>query len=255
MATATAHAGSSAEMRAGLPGRRYDHFFFSGMALLMLASVFLGFAHSYYLAGVFHAPLPSLTIHVHGAVFSTWILLLVTQASLVSAGRVDIHRRLGIAGFFLACLMVVLGVLAATDGLVRSLSRGTSPNGLDPKTFYIIPMTDMLIFAVLVFFAFRARVNPAAHKRIILVATTGLLIAAVARWPFALVHRKPLTAALLTYAFLLVLAGYDLWSTRKIHRATLWASAFLIFVQQVRFPIGQTAAWHAFATWAQSLGR
>jgi hypothetical protein len=37
--------------------------------------------------------------------------------------------------------------------------------------------------------------------------------------------------------------------------ATLWASAFLIVVQQIRFPIGQTAAWHAFATWAQNLGR
>jgi len=47
-----------------LPGRRYDHYFFSGMALLMLATVFEGFARTYYLAGVFHAPLPSLIIHV-----------------------------------------------------------------------------------------------------------------------------------------------------------------------------------------------
>jgi FtsH-binding integral membrane protein len=224
------------------------------MALVMLASVFVGFAPSYYFAGVFRAPLPSLTIHVHGALFSAWILLLVTQTSLVSAGRVDIHRRLGIAGFLLACLMVVAGVLAATDLLVRSVSLPIGPNGLDAKTFYIIPMSDMLIFAVLVFFALRARFNPAAHKRIILVATTGLLIAAIARWPLAMVHRKPLMAALLSYIFLLILAGYDLWSTRKVHHATIWASAFLIFVQQIRLPIGQTAAWHAFATWVQSLG-
>ena len=255
MSTAAGHAGSSLEAGVGLPGRRYDDVFFSGMALLMLASVFLGFAHTYYLTGVFRAPLPSLIIHVHGAVFSTWILLLVTQTSLVSAGRVDIHRRLGIAGFFLACLMIVVGVLAATDSLARSLSRPIGPTGLDAKTFYIIPMTDILIFAVLVFFAFRARFHPAAHKRLILIATTGLLIAAVARWPFAMVYRKPLVATLLTYVFLIILAGYDLWSTRKVHRVTLWASAFLIFVQQIRFPIGQTAAWHAFATWAQSLAR
>jgi hypothetical protein len=221
------------------------------MALMMLASVFLGFAHSYYLAGVFHAPLPSLIVHIHGAVFSAWILLLVTQTSLVSAGRVNIHRRLGIAGFLLACFMVVLGVLAATD----ALSRPNSPSGLDVKTFYIIPMTDMLIFSVLVFSAFRARFNPAAHKRLIIIATTGILIAAVARWPFAMVHRKPLVAALLSYIFLLVLIAYDFWSTRKVHPATLWAAAFLIVVQQIRFPIGQTAVWHAFATWAQNLGR
>ena len=251
MATAAAHAGSAVEVQAALPGSRYDHFFFSGMALLILGSVFLGFAHSYYLAGVFHAPLPSLIVHIHGAVFSTWILFLVAQTSLVSAGRVDIHRRLGIAGFLLACLMVVLGVLAATD----SLSRPNTASGIDVKTFYIIPMTDMLIFAVLVFFAFRARFNPSAHKRIILIATIGIILAAVARWPFAMVHRKPLMAALLSYVFLLILAAYDLWSRHKIHRATLWASAFLIVVQQIRFPIGQTAAWHSFATWAQSLAR
>jgi len=251
MATATARVDNSVKVRSASPGRRYDHCFFSGMALLILASVFLGFAHTYYLAGVFHAPLPSRIIHIHGAVFSTWILLLITQTSLVAAGRVDIHRRLGIAGFLLACLMIVLGVLAATE----ALSRPNSPSGLDVKTFYIIPMTDMLIFAVLVFFAFRARFNPSAHKRIILIATIGIMIAAISRWPFSMVNRKPLVAALLSYGFLLLLAAYDLWSTRKVHRATIWASAFLIIVQQIRFPIGQTAAWHSFATWAQTLGR
>jgi FtsH-binding integral membrane protein len=116
-------------------------------------------------------------------------------------------------------------------------------------------MTDMLIFATLVFFAFRARSNPPAHKRLILVATIALMIAAVARWPLALVHRNPIRATLLTYIFLLILVGYDIWSTRKVHRATLWAGAFLIFVQQIRIPIGKTAAWQAFASWAQSVAR
>src|SRR6267143_5875011 len=108
MATAVAHPSTTIKPAMGMPGRRYDHLFFSIMALCMLGTVFAGFARTYYLAGVFHAPLPSLIIHLHGAAFSCWILLLVTQTSLVSAGRVDIHRRLGIAGFLLACLMVTL---------------------------------------------------------------------------------------------------------------------------------------------------
>ena len=242
---------SPAKFAAIVPGRRFDHLFFSGMALVMLGTVFLGFAHTYYLAGIFHAPLPSLIIHLHGAAFSCWIVLLVTQTSLVSAGRVDIHRRLGIGGFFLACLMVILGVLAATDSLVRE----AGPPGRDPKFFYIIPLTDMLVFGTLVFFAFRARSNPPAHKRLILISTIGLMIAAIARWPFAIVHRMPIRASLFSYVFLLMLVAYDLWSTRKVHRATIWAGAFLIFVQQIRVPIGNTAAWHTFATWAQTLAR
>ena len=251
MATVMARPSSPAKLSIAVPGRRYDHLFFSGMALVMLATVFVGFAPTYYLAGVFQAPLPSLIVHLHGAAFSCWILLLIAQTSLVSAGRVDIHRKLGIAGFLLACLMVTLGVLAATD----SLGRGTGPSGLDAQFFYVIPMTDMLIFATLVFCAFRARSNPSAHKRLIFVATSALLVAAIVRWPFVLVHRKPMMATLASYLFLMILVGYDLWSTRRVQRATMWAVGFLIFMQQIRIPIGKTAAWHAFAAWAQSLAR
>jgi hypothetical protein len=70
MATAIAPAGNPAKSRISVPGRRFDHLFFSGMVLLMLATVFVGFAHTYYLAGVFHAPLPSLIVYIHGAAFS-----------------------------------------------------------------------------------------------------------------------------------------------------------------------------------------
>src|ERR1700736_5653351 len=200
---ATAVATSTVKARAGLPGRKYDHVFFPGMAVLLLGSVFFGFARSYYLAGIFRAPLPSAIIHVHGALFSSWILFLLAQTTLVAAGRADLHRRIGIAGFSLACLMVVVGVWAATN----SLGRSGGPPGIDPKKFYIIPITDMLIFSVLVFFVYRARVDSAAHKRIIIIATVALMIAAVARWPIPAVQGNPLTAALVSYGFLLLLAA------------------------------------------------
>jgi hypothetical protein len=232
------------------PGRRFDHVLFTSMALVMLVTVFVGFAHTYYLAGVFRAPLPSRIIHVHGAVFSCWILLLVAQTSLVSAGRVDIHRRLGVAGFFLGCLMIVLGVVAATDALARG-----APAGRDPQMFYIIPLTDILIFAVLLYFAFRSRLDPPAHKRFIYIATIAVLTPAIARLPFAFVFRKSSVVALLADSFLLVLLGYDLWSTHRIHRATLWAGSLLIVVLQFRVPVGKTEAWHTFAAWVLHLVR
>ena len=251
MATAIAQAGNVAKSSASVPGRRFDHLFFSSMTLLMLATVFLGFARTYYLAGVFHAPLPSAIVHIHGAAFSCWMLLLITQTSLVAAGRVDLHRRLGIAGFVLGCLMVILGAWAATDSLVRA----AGPPGRDVLAFYIVPMMGMVIFATFLGFAFRARRNPAEHKRLIYIATTALLIAAVSRWPFAFVNRKPPVAGFCSYFFLLTLVSYDLWSTRKIHRATLWAGAFLIILQQSCYLIGPTAAWHALASWVQTHAR
>ena len=129
----------------------------------MLVTVLLGFARTYYLAGIFRAPLPSLVIHIHGAAFTVWILLLVTQTSLVAAGRTDIHRKLGIAGFLVGCLMIILGVMASTDSLVRHAGQ-VGPSGLDAGTFYIIPLSDILLFAVFLFLAFRNRRDSPAHK-------------------------------------------------------------------------------------------
>jgi hypothetical protein len=237
MTTTTAYPSAVAKHTTNLRGSRFDALFFPGMALLVLATVFAGFAPTYYLAGLFHAPLPSTIIHVHGAVFSCWVLLLITQTSLVSAGRVDIHRRLGIAGMLLACLMVVVGVWAATDALVRNF-----PPGKDAKAFFIVPITDMVVFPTLIFFAFRARFNPPMHKRLILVATVALMTAPIARLPFEFVHRKPPRAHLGAYIFLLLLIVYDLFSLRRVHRATLWAGGFLVFMQQISAPISKTAA-------------
>ena len=157
---------------------------------------------------MFRAPLPNWVIHVHGAAFTLWIFLLIVQTSLVSAGRVDIHRRLGILVFGLACAMVILGTMAATD----LLRRGVAAQSVDAKTFYASSLGDIVIFGTLIFFAFRTRSNPAAHKRLILIATITLLAAAINRWPFPIILREPILITLIDDAFLLPLVAYDLWS-------------------------------------------
>src|SRR5437870_683872 len=68
-------------------------------------SAFAGFAPTYFLRGLSDkAPLSPL-LHVHGAAFSAWLLLLVTQSTLVAAHRVAWHKRLGIFGAVLAAAM------------------------------------------------------------------------------------------------------------------------------------------------------
>jgi uncharacterized membrane protein len=166
---------------------------------------------------------------------------------------VDLHRRLGLLGFALACLMVILGLLAATDMLGRQMASGAPGIAFKAKAFYAIPLSDMLVFSTLIYFAFRNRFNPAAHKRLILIATITLLDAAFVRWPLPHSWWNLHLAQACCYPLLLLMMGYDLWSTRKIHRATLWASAFLVVIQQVRFPIGRTALWQGFAAWMHHL--
>jgi hypothetical protein len=215
------------------------------MAAVVLVTIFVGFARTYYLAGVFGAPLPSLTVHLHGAAFSCWVLLFIAQVALVSAHRVDLHRRLGVFGFCLAAAMVILGVLAATESLFRRASVAA-------RIFYIIPLADMLAFSTLIILAYRFRSNPAAHKRLILIATIALLEAGFARWPYPAHWWNLRMAEICTCGLLLLVVAYDLFSLRTIHRATLWAGLSVAFVEQVRHPIGNTAFWQNFAAWVQS---
>ena len=216
--------------------------------MLILIAVLVGFAHSYFLAGMFWAPLRNPLLHIHGALYTLWILLFITQTSLVAAGRVDLHRRLGIAGFVLACLVVVMGVLIATQQLVDDGQPGDAGTG--KRAFYAVTLSDMLMFATLIWLAYRNRMRPVIHKRLVLIGTLAIMDAAYDRWPVpAPWWDDRVTPLICTYPVLLLLMGYDWWSTRKVQRVTLWASAFLIVVQQGRDPLGRTAPWQAFADW------
>jgi FtsH-binding integral membrane protein len=233
--------------------RRYDRIFFPVLAAFMLVAVFVGFARTYYLAGVFRAPLPNLLIHIHGAVFSAWIILLIVQTLLVAARRVDLHRRLGLMGFGLACAMVALGLMSGVDEMARHSGPGTQ--GVRARVSFVLPITDMLVFATLVYFGYRNRFNPSAHRRYLIIATVMILDAAIVRWPIHASWWHLQAAQICSYVFLLLLVGYDLWTTGKIQRATLRASVFLVVVQQVRMPIGRTAGWQGFAVWVENVAR
>jgi hypothetical protein len=89
------------------------------------------------------------------------------------------------------------------------------------NTFYAAALGDIFIFASLVFFAFRERFNPASHIRLILIATIALLGVAINRRPFEIIDREPFLTNIFDEAFLLSLIAFDLWSMRKVHRATI----------------------------------
>ncbi len=68
------------------------------MTFLLWATVVFGFAKTYFLAGMVSAPLPDTLIHVHGAVFTLWMVLLAVQVGLVSARKVKWHKHWGWLG-------------------------------------------------------------------------------------------------------------------------------------------------------------
>jgi len=225
-----------------------ERIFYTGMSVAILATVFAGFSRTFYLRPRFQQvqPLVPLLI-VHGIVFSSWILLLITQTSLVAARRTRTHMKLGIAGGVLAASMVVIGTVTA---IVRAKGSVSPIPGVNPLSFLTIPLGDMLVFAILIGAAFYFRRKPDVHKRLMLLATIGILPAAVARLPFDFIQRTgPLAFFGLSDLFIIPCLIYDLATRGRPHRATMIAGALIVISHPLRMVIGGTHAWLVFATW------
>jgi hypothetical protein len=228
---------------------RYDDLFFSGMAGVALIAVLVGFARTYFLAGLFQAPLPNLLVHIHGAVFTLWIILFITQISLVTADHVSVHRRLGLLGFVLAMVMIMLGTVTASDSLARHVVQPGTETVKGVRAFYAVPLGAMLMFSTFIYFGYRNRFQPAAHKRLMWFATMSLLDAGFDRWPIFAPYSLPIVNLICYTPLLLLMIGYDWWSTGKVQPVTIWATIFMVVVQQGRHPLGYTAAWQSFSAW------
>ncbi len=231
--------------------RTREHRFFAGMSGVIALIVFIGFARTYYLAALFDAkPLAAPIVHIHGAMFTCWITLLVAQTSLVATGHERIHRRLGLIGLGLAPLIVLLGVLVA----IEMVKRFAVVPSVDSPLIFAVALSEIVGFAVPTFFALRFRRRPSFHKRLIMIGTIAMTTAGFGRWPISFLLHKPLPAMLAAFTLLLSLIVFDLLSMRRLHPATIWGSAWVATVELSGFALGHTAAWHTFAVHVRSLG-
>jgi len=219
--------------------------FFLGMAAAMVVLTFAGFAPSYYLSGAFGGPRLSLLVHVHGAVFTLWMLLYAIQTGLISAGRADIHRIVGPAAVLVAVAMVPLGIATAIITKQVTAAAHLPPQG-PPLIF---PLGAILTFAVLTAWAVAMRKRSAWHKRLMLLGTLAILttpLARVTRFTH-LPLTPPLGGMVLTDVLLVALVAYDLRALGRLHAATKWGGAFFLVTQLVRIVLNMTPAWQAFA--------
>lgn len=226
--------------------------FYAGMAIAILVTVLVGFGRSFFLRPLFpEHPAPSEPIfYVHGVMFTLWILLFVAQVSLVSAGKIRLHRKIGSFGAVLVIAMVVLGVLGALTAASRTTGFVNIP--VPPLQFLAIPLFDMVLFLGFVVLAFVYRRDPQRHKRWMLLATLNLITAAIARWP-VVSTLGPLAYFAITDLFVVALAVWDFHSRGRLHPVTLWGGLILIISQPLRLIVSGTAGWLVFAQWATSL--
>jgi len=211
------------------------------IAVFMPLVVLIGFARSYYLKTLFgFPPLPSLLVHIHGAVMTAWVALFAVQVGLVASHRTRLHMKLGILGSVLALLVFVVGTLTG----LAAAARGSAIPGWEPLRFLIIPLGDMAAFAALVGAALYYRRKLDIHKRLMLLSALNLLPAAVARIPVDFIQNN---GALAFYGLpdlcVVAVVAYDTIKQRRLHPAYFWGALLLVASHPLRIMLARTDIW------------
>lgn len=242
-----------ATLAVGHGRRSAERLFYTGIAVAMFSTVFLGFARSFFLRPWFpEVPAPTEPVFfVHGVAFTAWLVLLVVQPALVAAHRTDLHRKVGWLGAGLAVAMVALGVYGALVAARRPTGFVEVP--VPPLQFLAVPLFDMALFATLVGLAVAKRRDTQSHKRLMLLASVNLLAAGIARWPFAMMQAGPPMYFGLSDLFIVALLAWDLASRGRLHPVTLWGGLAIVVSQPLRLVLSGTGAWLTFAGWAVGL--
>jgi hypothetical protein len=233
----------------GFQARPGDHRFFSLITIAAAATIIAGFANTYLpkvSAGV--PDLPAV-IHVHAAVFTAWLVVLVAQTTLVLTGRTAVHRRLGGAAMVVAVLMLVVGT--ATSITAARLGHRGIPGVEFPDAdgFLLLNLGALGAFATLTAAGWYFRRDAQTHKRLMLMGTAaGLVGPGASRLPFA--SGNPPVIAALVFLFLLAGPVYDLVTRRRVHAAYVWGLvAALASLPPIVALVSATAAWHRIAAW------
>lgn len=152
---------------------------------------------------------------IHGLLCGAWMILLFVQSSLISAGNVRVHRRLG-----MAAMVVAIGVALSTIWVFYMAWKGWSVMSYDVKANRLL-LPSFALFAAL---GFINRRRPDYHKRFMLTGTFFMLEPVLGR-----VYDPAIVPLLVGWSVPQVDAFYPIW------KFALWTGYFLsLFVYDWR---------------------
>lgn len=197
-------------------------------ALLMSAIVLAGF-WPYYAGLAGGGPARHWVMHLHGAAYTGWLVLLVTQVALVYRRQVRTHQRFGRFAAVYAIGLLLLGAAVMIVAPVLHVRAGEWP--LDQAAgFLVLPIGDLLLFGGFFGAGLYYRRAPATHKRLMLLASNALIFPGAARFG------DPSVGMIFGLWFLpIVLAmAFDQFTTGRIHRVyVLGIAVMLVFFARV----------------------
>lgn len=230
------------------PARRFKPSFFFWLALAMCVFVFGGFGmHSAIpaLRGDF-PPAPPI-VHLHGLVFVSWMLLLLVQTGLVSAGNVKLHRSLGTWGIAHATAVIFLGALIQLVASRAGMDAGRSPAG---EGLYL-GLLAVIGFPIMFTLAIRNTKRSEIHKRMIMFAMLPVLPPGVNRfWSSLLGLDDPIPTFWLYLTLWTMAAAILLHEWRKTGRISgysLFGTAWIVIEGAVHEAVMVSPSYEQFA--------
>jgi hypothetical protein len=228
--------------------------FYPLIAIVLVVFITIGFSRTYYLRFLFDLPPMRTVMLVHGLVFTAWLVLFLAQTRLIAAHRVDLHRKLGIAGALLTIGVVVTSFAAM---LVSAATPRLSQLGLTAPQASIVPFVGTTQFAILVAAGIALRHRAGLHKRFMLLALITAVAPAVARitaffgWrEYLLPMQMILIAAIVTWCLV-----YDWRKNRIVHPVFAIGGVVLVLLWPIRYVVARTAAWQPIGEWFAAVGK
>lgn len=220
--------------------------FYVALAALITAIVFVGFWRTYF-GPLFSGTAEKLpVIHFHAAVFVGWLALFATQTVLAATGRTAAHIRLGRIGIGYGLLVIGMGLVVSFSMFAVRVRAGQMEQA---QLSLLAPLVDMLVFTPLFIAAIHYRRRPELHRRLMIVATTSLLIAAVGRMPFLGVPPNVWLIRAIWFSPILLAIGYDLGKRRLVH--PIYALGIVLLWTESAWRLGarESETWQAICAW------
>jgi hypothetical protein len=218
---------------------------FVPLAVLVTLIALIGFWPNYFgplLNGKVDA---TAIIHLHVAVFLLWLALFIAQVALAATGRLRLHMQLGRVLMAYGVFLIIIALFTAFAVFQMRVDAGNFP---EAARRLFAPVRDMVAFVPLLWAGWVYRAKPEIHKRLMLLATTVLLIAAVSRMSF-LGTPVPTPQLMLVWGAPIYIAmGWDWYSRRLVHPVYLIGIALMLSFRLV-LPLRDTETWMSFATW------
>ena len=189
--------------------------FHLALMIAITAVVLYGFSHTVDADIIHPAQKQPLILYVHVAVFTTWLLVLMTQTALIWARNPRLHRTLGWCAVGFAAGLVAVG-LATTVAMGRVQVERMGP---EAGFFIYRPLADVVFFCAAFGLAIHWRRRPDFHCRLMVLAACALTPPAISRIPGV-----PTLSMVYLGTDLLVLAAilHDLVTLRRVHAVYRW---------------------------------